>query len=62
MSYFLKQTKNIRDGVKFTKEAVTEINRLTKGYPYFIQEWGYQSWNYAGQAHIVQMISRQSWA
>ena len=31
--------------VMFTDEALAEIFRLTKGYPYFLQEWGYQSWN-----------------
>ncbi|MCE3255364.1 MAG: family ATPase [Rickettsiaceae bacterium] len=34
-------------GVSFTKEALNEIIKQTKGYPYFIQEWGYQSWNLA---------------
>lgn len=32
-------------GVSFTTEALDEIFRVTQGYPYFIQEWGYQSWN-----------------
>lgn len=27
--------------------ALKEIFRLTKGYPYFIQEWGYQAWNHS---------------
>lgn len=40
-------------GVKFTKEALEEIFRLTKGYPYFIQEWGYQSWNHATSTPIT---------
>ena len=35
------------EGVIFTSDALTEIFRLTKGYPYFLQEWGYQSWNVA---------------
>jgi hypothetical protein len=34
-------------GVTFENEAVKEVFRLTKGYPYFLQEWGYQSWNFA---------------
>lgn len=34
-------------GVVFEQEALFEIYRLTKGYPYFLQEWGYQTWNYA---------------
>lgn len=40
-------------GVKFTKEALEEIYRLTKGYPYFLQEWGYQCWNHANHATIT---------
>jgi len=35
------QTKD----VEFTQEALEEIYRLTEGYPYFIQEWGYRTWN-----------------
>jgi hypothetical protein len=34
-------------GVFFSSEALQEIFRLTKGYPYFLQEWGYQAWNLA---------------
>lgn len=33
--------------VHFTNDALHEIYRLTKGYPYFLQEWGYQCWNHA---------------
>jgi hypothetical protein len=32
-------------GVTFEEDALLEIFRLTKGYPYFLQEWGYLSWN-----------------
>ena len=34
-------------GVEFDEAAVREIYRLTQGYPYFLQEWGYQAWNRA---------------
>ncbi len=40
-------------GVEFNKNAVDEIFRVTKGYPYFIQEWGYQAWNHAEGSAIV---------
>lgn len=40
--------------VEFTVEALKEIYELTKGYPYFLQEWGYQSWNYAKNSPIDQ--------
>jgi hypothetical protein len=39
-------------GVQFTEEALQEIIRQTKGYPYFLQEWGYQAWNLATQSPI----------
>lgn len=34
-------------GVRFEKPALAEVFRVTRGYPYFLQEWGYQSWNLA---------------
>lgn len=40
-------------GVIFESDALAEIYRLTKGYPYFLQEWGYQSWNYALKSPIT---------
>ncbi len=39
-------------GAKFTTEAIKEIFSKTEGYPYFIQEWGYQSWNISPAAPI----------
>ncbi len=40
-------------GVVFERSALQEIYRLTKGYPYFLQEWGYQSWNHAPTTTIT---------
>lgn len=40
-------------GVRFDDDALEEIFRLTKGYPYFLQEWGYQSWNRADSSPIT---------
>ncbi len=40
------------EGADFTDEALNEIVRLTAGYPYFLQEWGYQAWNHAAQSPI----------
>ena len=34
------------------EEALSEIYRLTQGYPYFLQEWGYQAWNHALKSPI----------
>ena len=42
----------MRSGVKFSGDAIKEIVRLTQGYPYFIQEWGYQSWSHAEKSPI----------
>jgi hypothetical protein len=41
------------DGVIFDASALAEIFRLTKGYPYFLQEWGYQCWNLANASPIT---------
>lgn len=34
-------------GVDFEEEALEKIYEMTRGYPYFIQEWGYKAWNRA---------------
>lgn len=46
------QTPVEKEGFSFTNEAIDEIIRITKGYPYFLQEWGYQAWNLADQSPI----------
>lgn len=43
-------------GVEFEAAALKEIFRLTQGYPYFIQEWGYQSWNRATSSPIALQV------
>jgi len=35
------------EGAIVEDAALTEIFAKTKGYPYFLQEWGHQSWNLA---------------
>lgn len=37
---------------KITEGALAQIAKQTKGYPYFLQEWGYQCWNLADQSPI----------
>ena len=39
-----------------SQEALEETWRLTKGYPYFIQEWGYQTWNLAQSSPIAKSV------
>ncbi len=34
-------------GVEFEENALAEIVRESRGYPYFLQEWGYHVWNHA---------------
>jgi hypothetical protein len=40
--------------------ALHEISRLTKGYPYFLQEWGYQAWNHATASPISMQVIRET--
>jgi len=47
-------------GVVFEEPALAEVFRLTKGYPYFLQEWGYQSWNLAPASPITLPIVQQA--
>ena len=47
-------------GVRYTPEALAEVYRVTQGYPYFLQEWGYQSWNLALQSPIDLEVIRQT--
>ena len=39
-------------GVEYDEDAVTKIIAVTKGYPYFLQQWGYEVWNLAGSSPI----------
>lgn len=49
-------------GVEFEAAALKEIFRLTQGYPYFIQEWGYQSWNRAAGPPITLAVVKAATA
>ncbi len=49
-------------GVIFELPALEEIYRLTKGYPYFLQEWGYQAWNLAPSSPITLKIIQDATA
>lgn len=57
--------KAIRDpieeaGESIRADALNEIYRLTKGYPYFLQEWGYQAWNHALASPITLQVIRET--
>jgi hypothetical protein len=47
-------------GVDFEAAALQEIFRLTQGYPYFLQEWGYQSWNRAAGSPISLRVVQEA--
>ena len=47
-------------GEAFEPAALHEIYRLTRGYPYFLQEWGYQAWNHAAASPIGLQVVQQS--
>jgi len=41
------------EGEKITDDALKAVVAKTHGYPYFLQEWGYQAWNIARQTPIT---------
>jgi hypothetical protein len=41
------------EGEQIDDAALAMIISRTEGYPYFLQEWGFQSWNTAGQSPIT---------
>jgi hypothetical protein len=43
-------------GIVFEPLALDEVFRITQGYPYFLQEWGYQSWNIATASPITVAV------
>ena len=47
-------------GEVFDDVAISAIYRLTQGYPYFLQEWGYQSWNHAASSPITLRIVQET--
>ena len=42
------------EGVDYAREAVTAIIAKTKGYPYFLQEWGKHAWDTADRSPITE--------
>jgi hypothetical protein len=47
-----------RENVTFSNAALEEIYKVTKGYPYFIQEWSFVSWNLAKSSPIDADVIR----
>lgn len=49
------------EGASIESEAVNEIFKLTRGYPFFIQEWASKAWNYAEGDRITLTDVKQSY-
>lgn len=49
-------------GVELSPDAIRGIFELTEGYPYFLQEWGYQAWNQATESPIEAEIVEKATA
>lgn len=47
-------------GAEFEPQALDDVFDLTQGYPYFIQEWGYHSWNQAPTTSITAGVVRNA--
>lgn len=47
-------------GVQFEPAALAQIFQMTQGYPYFVQEWGYQAWNRADASPIALDVVKAS--
>lgn len=43
----------LEEGEAIDDAALAEIYLQTRGYPYFLQEWGFQAWNAAPQSPIT---------
>lgn len=42
--------------IEFTPSAIKKIVAVTKGYPYFLQEWGKQAWDLASASPIDEAV------
>lgn len=51
-----------REGVVIEEAAVEEILRHTRGYPYFLQEWGKHSWDVAETSPIRSVDAERATA
>ncbi|MGL4325656.1 MAG: AAA family ATPase [Beijerinckiaceae bacterium] len=49
-----------KEGVEYEEAAINEILEQTKGYPYFLQEWGKHSWKIAVSSPIKLEDARQA--
>lgn len=50
------------EGATISDDALVEIVNETKGYPYFLQEWGYNAWSAAPTSEITLDDAKQATA
>jgi hypothetical protein len=50
----------LKEGASVTDAALEEIYEQTKGYPYFLQEWGYRAWNLAPKSEIDLQVAHEA--
>lgn len=50
----------IAEGAEISEEALEDIFCQTRGYPYFLQEWGHQCWKIASGNRIERTDSEQA--
>jgi hypothetical protein len=44
----------VQEGVSWADAALGSVIEITRGYPYFLQEWGYHTWNVATRPEITK--------
>ncbi|MHA1564155.1 MAG: AAA family ATPase [Alphaproteobacteria bacterium] len=49
-----------REGAAIEEDALDWIVHSTEGYPYFIQEWGFQAWNLAEESPITVVDAKSA--
>jgi hypothetical protein len=49
-----------QEGAAYEDAAIAEILRQTRGYPYFLQEWGKHSWNVAEHSPIEASDAKEA--
>jgi hypothetical protein len=49
-----------QEGFNVSDDALEEIYEQTRGYPYFLQEWGYRAWNLAPEDGIDIKVAREA--
>jgi type II secretory pathway predicted ATPase ExeA len=49
-----------QEGSTVSDDALEEIYKQTRGYPYFLQEWGYRAWNLAPEDGIDIKVAHEA--